>query len=167
MRHFLRYSKMVMALLFSAAASTTVVHGQESRSSDLYRILKNRDSLIFNVGFNQCNLSPYDSLISEDLEFYHDKAGATYGKTAFIASVQKNICNGSVQAKRELTDSSLKIFPLYNQGILYAAIQEGVHLFYIKEPDGWKLTGTAAFTHLWLSDNGHWKLKRVLSYDHH
>ncbi|MCH5716729.1 hypothetical protein [Niabella hibiscisoli] len=56
---------------------------------------------------------------------------------------------------------------MYNNGVLYGAIQEGVHLFYIKESNTWKPTGTAAFTHFWLIDNGHWKLKRVLSYDHH
>jgi hypothetical protein len=165
---FLNYNKMIrVLLLLSIVMLANLAKGQESRTSEFYKTLKNRDSLIFEVGFNQCDLSPYDTLVSGDMEFYHDKGGPTYGKAAFIASVQKNICNGNVKPKRELVDSSLKVFPMYNNGVLYGAIQEGVHLFYIKESNGWKHTGTAAFTHFWLVDDGHWKLKRVLSYDHH
>ena len=165
---FLKYNKVIRALLLlSVVMLATLAKGQESRTSELYRTLKARDSLVFEVGFNRCNLSPYDALISEDLEFYHDKAGPSYGKAAFIASVQKNICSGEVKPKRELVDSSLKVFPLYSKNVLYGAIQEGVHLFYIKESNSWKHTATAAFTHVWILDEGRWRLKRVLSYDHH
>lgn len=164
----LKRNKIIRALfLLGAVWGVGIANGQESRSSELYKLLKNRDSLVFEVGFNQCNLTPYDTLIGEDLEFYHDKGGPSYGKAAFIASVQNNICNGNFKPKRELVDSSLKVFPMYNNGTLYGAIQEGIHLFYVKESDAWKHTVTAAFTHLWLIDDGHWKLKRVLSYDHH
>lgn len=165
---FLNYNKVIRALLvLSIVMLVDLAKGQESRTSELYKTLKNRDSLVFDVGFNQCNLAPYDTLISEDLEFYHDKGGITNGKIAFIKTVQSNICNGKDKPKRELVDSALNVFALYNNGILYGAIQEGVHLFYIKEMNGWRHTATAAFTHLWLIENGCWKLKRVLSYDHH
>lgn len=165
---FLQYNTVIRALLLSGIVMLAgLAKGQESRKSELYRALKTRDSLIFEIGFNRCNLAPYDTLISEDLEFYHDKGGPSYGKAAFIASVQKNICNGSYKPKRELVDSSLKVFPMYNNGVLYGAVQKGTHLFYINEANGWKHTGTAAFIHLWLIHNGRWKLKRVLSYDHH
>ncbi len=165
---FLKYNKMIKAvLLLGIVLVANLAKGQESRTSELYRVLKNRDSLIFELGFNQCNLAPYDTLISEDLEFYHDKGGPSYGKAAFIATVQKNICSGNFKPKRELVDSSLKVYPMYNNGVLYGAIQEGIHLFYVKDSNLWKHTGTATFAHLWLVDKGHWKLKRVLSYDHH
>ncbi len=128
---FLNYNKVIRALLLlSIVMLANLAKGQESRTSELYKTLKNRDSLIFEVGFNQCNLSAYDTLVSEDLEFYHDKAGPSYGKAAFIATVQKNICNGNFKPKRELVDSSLKVFPMYNNNSLYGAIQEGVHLLY-------------------------------------
>ena len=165
---FLKYHKMIKALLLLGIVMLTgLAKGQESSKLELYTTLKARDSLVFEIGFNQCNLAPYDTLISEDLEFYHDKSGPSYGKAAFIATVKKNICNGNYNPRRELVHSSLKVFPMYNNGILYGAIQEGSHLFYIKEANNWKYTGAAAFTHLWLIDNGRWKLKRVLSYDHH
>ena len=68
---------------------------------------------------------------------------------------------------RKLVDGSLDVFPLYNEGILYGAIQNGVHEFYIKEPDKelYK-TNIAPFTSLWIIEENQWKLKRVLSYDH-
>lgn len=165
---FLKYNTVIRALLLLGIVMLGgLAKGQESRKSELYRTLKTRDSLVFEIGFNQCNLAPYDSLISEDLEFYHDKGGPSYGKASFIATTKKNICNGNFKPKRELVDSSLKVFPMYNNGVLYGAIQEGVHLFYIKEVNGWRHTATAAFTHLWIIEQGRWQLKRVLSYDHH
>ncbi|MCH5716728.1 nuclear transport factor 2 family protein [Niabella hibiscisoli] len=88
---FSKCNKLVQSLLLLGMflGVVSVAHGQESRSSDLYKALKHRDSLIFEIGFNQCNLAPYDTLISDDLEFYHDKGGPSYGKAAFIATVQK------------------------------------------------------------------------------
>ncbi|HTG56429.1 MAG TPA: hypothetical protein VL943_09190, partial [Niabella sp.] len=71
---FLNYNKVIRALLLlSIVMLANLAKGQESRTSELYKTLKSRDSLIFEVGFNQCNLSPYDTWVSEDLEFYHDK----------------------------------------------------------------------------------------------
>ena len=64
-------------------------------------------------------------------------------------------------------DNTLEVFPLYNQGVLYGAIQNGVHEFYIKEANKEsRLTSTAKFSHVWLKENDAWLLKRVLSYDH-
>ncbi|MCH5682902.1 nuclear transport factor 2 family protein [Niabella sp. W65] len=127
----MKYNKVIRALLLlSVVMLATLAKGQESRTSELYRTLKARDSLVFEVGFNRCNLSPYDTLISEDLEFYHDKAGPSYGKAAFIASVQKNICSGEVKPKRELVDSSLKVFPCTAK-MYYTALYRKACIFFI------------------------------------
>jgi len=144
-----------------------IANGQESRSSDLYKALRHRDSLIFEVGFNQCNMAPYDTLISDDIEFYHDRGGIEHGKVVFIASVKNNICGQQFRMIRKLADSSLQVFPLYNNGILYGAIQQGEHEFYTDETATPKHVGAAKFIHLWLIERQRWQLKRVLSYDHH
>lgn len=89
------------------------VKGQIPRSSPLYREIKNLDSLIFEVGFNQCTLTPYDSLIGEDIEFYHDKGGITTGKAAFIASMKNGICNTPFKIKRYLTIAASR-YSLYS-----------------------------------------------------
>lgn len=139
---------------------------QEARSSALYQLLQQRDHLVFDVGFNACHLLPYDSIISDDVEFYHDKGGIEMGKATFIASVKNNICGGGYKMKRSLVDSTLQVFPLFHKKILYGAIQQGQHDFYVLENQVWRKSGSALFIHLWLLEDGIWKLKRVLSYDH-
>ncbi|WP_346237677.1 nuclear transport factor 2 family protein [Niabella insulamsoli] len=143
------------------------LQAQEDRSTALFATLKTRDSLIFNVGFNQCNMGPYDTLISDDIEFYHDRGGVEYGKTVFIESVRTNICGQKNKLFRELVDSSLQVFPMYKEGILYGAIQQGDHRFYVMEGQARKYAGEAKFVHLWIIEQNHWHLKRVLSYYHH
>lgn len=70
---------------------------------------------------------------------------------------------------RILRDSTVEIFPLYseNRSQLYGIIQTGEHEFYQKkEGEKAKRTSVAKFNHLWILEDGDWKLKRVLSYDH-
>ena len=82
--------------------------------------------------------------------------------------IKNGLCKMDYKATRELVAESLKVYPMKNQGKLYGAIQTGEHRFYAKYPDKEKvLTSTALFSHLWLLEDGEWKLSRVLSYDHH
>ena len=63
----------------------------------------------------------------------------------------------------------MEVFPLCtdNKQKLYGAIQNGIHDFYQQEKgEKARKTNTAKFTHLWIIEDGDWKLKRVLSYDH-
>lgn len=70
-------------------------------------------------------------------------------------------------AKRVLEATSLEVFSLHKNNVLYGAIQKGVHHFYAIEKDSTEyLTSTAKFTHVWLLENEQWKLSRSLSYDH-
>lgn len=140
---------------------------QVARSSELYKTIFSKDSLLFDVGFNTCDISQFEKLVSENFEFYHDKGGITSGKPAFIQSIRNNICNGSYKATRRLVPGSMEVFPLYNNGQLYGAIQNARHRFSEstdKIPE--HPTSTARFTHLWLLENGEWKLIRSLSFDH-
>ena len=73
----------------------------------------------------------------------------------------------SYKPRRELVEGSLKVYLLKNNGVLYGAVQMGIHKFYAIEKDKPEyLTSTAKFTHLWKLENGEWKLSRVISYDH-
>ncbi len=150
--------KKNQTLLALFTFSIRVVNAQLTKESDLFQVLKTKDSLLFTVGFNTCDINQIDKLTAKDFEFYHDKGGVTNTKALFIKAIKENLCgSGKNKELRKLQENSLKVFPLYNQNKLYGALQKGVHSFG---------TTTARFTHLWLIKNGEWKLSRVMSYDH-
>ncbi|MBB6370835.1 nuclear transport factor 2 family protein [Chryseobacterium shigense] len=144
-----------------------IAYSQVKTTDELYKTAKKLDSLIFDIGFNKCDLSHYDTVISDDLEFYHDKGGITEGKTAFIASIKNNICGSPNKVRRDLVPNSMKVYPLYSNNALYAFVQEGEHEFFEFSNAKWVKGSRAKFTILWLLENKQWKMKRVLSYDHH
>lgn len=132
----------------------------------IFNELKQRDSLLFSLGYNLCDTTQFRNLISDDFEFYHDKDGFLNSKEAFIQSIP-NLCKMNYRATRVLVKGSLEVFPLYNNGLLYGAVQNGIHEFYGEEVGKPKyLTSTAKFTHVWILESGNWKLKRILSFDH-
>lgn len=143
------------------------LYSQVDKSSDLFKILKTKDSLLFNVGFNTCDISQFENLVSENFEFYHDKSGITSSKADFIKSIKDGLCKLSYKPRRALDEKSLVVYPLEKDGVLYGAIQMGTHRFYAVEKDKPEyLTSVANFTHIWLLQNGSWKLSRGLSYNH-
>ena len=140
---------------------------QVGQTDVLFQALKTTDSLLFNIGFNTCDLTQFDTLISDDFEFYHDEAGFTASKTDFIQDIRKNICEAGQKPVRRLIDGSLEVHAMRTGGVLYGAIQSGRHEFYVLESDGTeRYTSTARFTHVWLLQDDVWKLSRAYSYDH-
>ncbi|MCD6064045.1 MAG: beta-lactamase [Flavipsychrobacter sp.] len=148
-------------------ACTPLLYAQAPASDTLYRILQKQDSLLFSEGFNKCDIGQFEKLVSENFEFYHDEAGIMSSKAAFIASIKDGICKLPYKPQRQLNEGSLEVFPLTKNGKLYGAIQNGTHSFYAIEKDKpERLTSTALFTHVWLLENGSWRLGRSLSYNH-
>lgn len=140
---------------------------QVEEPSGLFKTLWEKDSLLFTVGFNTCDLSQFEALVGDDFEFYHDQAGVTSTKRAFIEGIETGLCKLDYKARRELVPNSMEVHPLAKGGVLYGAVQTGEHRFYALEKDKPEyLTSTARFTHLWLIENGAWKLSRGLSYNH-
>ncbi|MGI9532990.1 hypothetical protein [Lutimonas sp.] len=134
------------------------LHAQISNDEELFKILKTKDSLFFEVGFNECNLNVFKELLPEKFEFYHDKDGITKSREEFINTLKTNVCNaGENNIKRVLEKGSIEVFPLYNNTELYGAIQTGRHSFG---------STIARFTNLWLLDDGKWMPARIMSYDH-
>lgn len=158
----MRKIQIILVLIVSQ-----IMFSQVKNTDELCKTAKKLDSLIFDLGFNTCDLSHYDSIVSDDLEFYHDKGGITSGKAAFIASIRNNICGGPNKVRRELVPGSMKVYPLYNNNVLYAFIQEGEHDFAELYKGKWNKGSRAKFTILWILEDKNWKMKRVLSYDHH
>ncbi|MFN1215357.1 nuclear transport factor 2 family protein [Chryseobacterium kwangjuense] len=154
-------------LLLILGFFSQTIYSQVKTTDELYKTAQKLDSLIFDVGFNKCDLSHYKSIVSDDLEFYHDKGGITSGEKAFTASIKNNICGGPNKVRRDLVPNSMKVYPLYKNNILYAFVQEGEHEFYKFSNGKWVKGSRARFTILWILDDKQWKMKRVLSFDHH
>lgn len=154
----------VMAILI---LSVNLGMAQVQKDAELFLMLKKQDSVFFERGFNQCDLQYLEGVIHDDLIFYHDQSGIQ-NKSVFFENVKNNLCaNPNKKPIRKVVENSLEVYPLYNEGELYGAIQKGVHHFYIREPDKEDVpTGSAKFTHVYLLVNRNWLLKEVLSYDH-
>ena len=149
---------------FFIILTTFSAFSQVDRNSDLYKTILSKDSLLFEVGFNQCDIKQFEILLSDNLKFYHDKDGIS-DKKKFIADLKKGICNNveNRQVNRFLVDRSTEIFPLYKNGILYGAVQNGAHKFSEqRESQG----GIAKFTNVWQLENDEWKLTSSYSFDH-
>ena len=137
---------------------------QVDQNSDLYKTILEKDSLLFDIGFNHCDIKQFENLLSENLKFYHDKDG-TSDKTKFLTDLKNGICNSQTnrQVQRFLVKESTEIFPLYRNGVLYGAVQNGQHKFSEKrESQG----GIAKFTNVWQLESGEWKLTTSFSFDH-
>ncbi|MEN9570487.1 MAG: hypothetical protein RL172_1718 [Bacteroidota bacterium] len=164
------YKKMLR--LFFVALWACILHttatAQLSNSTALYQSIMQQDSLLFNVGFNSCDIKQFENLLTADFEFYHDKAGIQ-NRQAFLDGLKNGLCKtpDTYQSRRQLVDSFTAIFPLYKNGELYGVVQNGVHQFYERmqgKPE--QYASTARFTHLWLMVNNRWQLARSISYDH-
>lgn len=143
-------------------------YSQEEKSSKLYKTIMSKDSLLFNIGFNTCDVKQFENLLSDNFEFYHDK-DSIQDKALFLKKIRQGLCSSTktYQARRDLVEGSTEIYPLSKNGVLYGALQIGIHQFFEPVPGGKdKFGSTARFTHLWILENGAWKLRRSLSYDH-
>ena len=114
--------------------------------------------------YNACDMKTMDGLITEDVEFYHDKGGLTAGREALIESLRKGPCGDpKMHLRREADGKSIAFHPMKGgYGVL-----SGRHLFYVTNAGSPEhLDGQAEFTTLWKYDGGQWRMHRVLSYDH-
>ena len=157
-----------IVLLFAAAAlsaqnsARTKVPALEDikNQEELDKAITTLDSELFDA-YNHCDLKTFDSLLADDVEFYHDQGGVTLGRQKLTESIKNNICTGDTQ--RVLVPGTLKIY--YMKG--YGAIEMGVHRFLHPKTEATNGTGEASFVSLWEYKDGSWKLTRALSYDHH
>lgn len=158
-----QYSVFLLILFFSVG----IVQAQIDKNSALFLELKKQDSIFFDRGFNRCDMAYLEKSVDDNLKFYHDNGGFQDRKL-FLERTKQNICgNPNQKPIRKVIESSLEVFPLYNNGELYGAIQSGEHQFYIREKGKEDaLGGQAKFTTVWTKKDGNWFMSDVLSYDH-
>lgn len=158
---------MKYIFLFYLILTSFFVSAQVDTNSDLHKTILSKDSLLFQVGFNTCDISQFERLLSEKFEFFHDIGGVS-DKTKFLTDLKNGLCKSpeTYQSRRELIPGSTQVFPLYENGKLYGAIQYGEHRFYEFMNGKERFASTAKFTHVWILEDGVWKLNKSLSYDH-
>ncbi|RDV07753.1 nuclear transport factor 2 family protein [Sphingorhabdus pulchriflava] len=136
--------------------------------AELAASVQSADSELFALFFTGCDPEKLRTMVTDTLEFYHDKGGlvATSG-AQFVAEYATN-CEAKKapdawRSRRELVTASLHVDPVPGFG----AMEAGEHLFYERKGDGpEKLVGRAGFAMVWQWAEGRWKLHRVLSYGH-
>lgn len=114
--------------------------------------------------YNACDMHTMGDLLTDDVEFYHDKTGLTTSKEAVLNSLRKGPCaDTAMHLRREADDTSIRFHPLAGG----FALLSGTHRFYVRR-DGTpeRLDGQAEFTNVWQSIGGHWRMRRILSYAH-
>jgi len=122
------------------------------------------DSIFFQA-LNNCDLKTYESFLTDDFEFYHDRGGLTKSREAEMKSMT-SFCGEQRQRqklRRELIRESVEVSPIKDFG----AVQTGRHRFFLVIDDKTeKLIEEAKFTNVWQRQSSGWKLSRVISYDH-
>ena len=158
-----RFSALVLAGLMAGAlvrVEAQAVPALDAIKSDaeLTRAISALDTQLFDA-YNNCDIDKLGSLVTDDLEFYHDKTGLAVGKQPFLVAIKNNICG---KVRRELVKGSLEVYPLKG----YGAVEIGVHRFYHPGTQDHDVVGEAKFVQLWQYKDGAWKVSRVISYDH-
>lgn len=134
----------------------------------LVPIIAERDAALFSVMFDRCDPEALADLVTDDLEFYHDRGGLTATRTRFIDDYRQSCTARAApdawRSRRELVPDTMRVYAIPGVG----AVEEGSHLFYERQGDGPEtLVGRARFSVLWrLEPDGRWRLARAFSIDH-
>ena len=151
--------------MLALAAPVTQADAQEvlpldkiASQAELEHTITALDKELFDA-YNNCDLQRFGFFIADNIEFYHDKAGNTFGRPALVEAIKNNICG---KVTRELVPGTLQVYPMKG----YGALELGVHRFHHPGQEN-DVLGEASFIHLWQFKDGAWKVTRVISYDHH
>jgi Domain of unknown function (DUF4440) len=147
-------------LLALTTLAAPLAHAQSDQglppTDPLYKTIASLDTALFDA-YNTCNLEKMGSMVSDDLEFYHDQTGLSTGRQSLLDAIKNNICG---KVHRELV-GTLEVYPIKG----YGAVEIGVHRF--THPGDATNVGEAKFVQLWRLKDGTWQLTRVFSFDHH
>src|SRR5215218_7695713 len=122
-----------LAFVLAAAAAPAVVPPQPA----LTEAVRARDSELFGLFFAGCDPARFRTMITDDVEMYHDKDGFVFrGADQFVADYAKSCearkAPGAWRSRRELVVASLTVDPVPGFG----AMEAGEHLFYERKGDG-------------------------------
>lgn len=159
---------MPFTALFAALAMVQTPAPTIPDQPALTEAIAARDATLFQVMFDDCDPAALADLVTEDMEFYHDKGGAMIGRQTLVGdygrSCEARKAPDAWRSRRALVAESLRVYPIPGFG----AVEEGTHLFYERQGDGpERLAGRARFSVLWKLDaDGQWRMARAFSIDH-
>lgn len=158
--------KIINQLLFILLFATISLSAQVDRKSDLYKTIISKDSLLFNVGFNTCDIKQFENLLSENLKFYHDKDGIS-DKTKFLFDLKNGHCKNpeTRQVKRFLINESTEIFHFTKTELFMVQFKMENICFLKSEKAKPELLNLLTFGN-WKTANGNWQHHLVLTIKH-
>jgi hypothetical protein len=149
----------VLGIIYSCSPTisktSNAVPAYTPESKPLHDTIARLDSILFDA-YNNCKLDVFESLISEDIEFYHDRGGLSKSKKDLVQSIKNNICG---RITRELLPGSIEVYPIPG----YGAVQMGAHRFFNNQEKERGTSHFSKFVHTWHRENGQWKVARVIS----
>jgi hypothetical protein len=158
----------LLPLLLAASPAMAAEPAAMPEGAALTEAIRAADSALFDLFFTGCDPAKLRAMVTDSLEFYHDKGGVTASSgEEFVAGYTKG-CEAKKapdawRSRRALVPESLHVDPVPGFG----AMEVGEHLFYERQGDGpEKLVGRAGFAMVWKLEGGAWKLHRVLSFGH-
>ena len=148
----MRENAIRLSILVLALGAARPAAPAETSPTDVAAAVRQRDGAFWKA-YNACDVPAMSEFFTEDVEFYHDRGGATLGHPAFVAALQQGLCgNPDSQLRREAVDGTVHVFPMKKNDVVYGAILSGEHVFYVKQKGKAEfLDGRAKFTHLWTS----------------
>jgi hypothetical protein len=146
---------IIFILLFILSSYFSPAQINKVSEENLTREIVSMDSLLFDIGFNNCDFELWNTIFGEEFEFYDDRSGLNTDRSKEVMSFKER-CAKKMKITRKLI--STEVHPLNG----YGAVQLGVHAFYV---DG-VLVQTAKFIHLWQKIKDKWIVSRIVSYDH-
>ncbi|WP_421978579.1 DUF4440 domain-containing protein [Roseivirga seohaensis] len=157
------YTLLLSVIIFLFSSSELRAQSIPNNQDELKQVILHFDSLFWE-SYNTCDVKNMGKLLTDDIEFYHDKNGLTTSKRGLLESISSGLCaNENSKLRRAAVEGSVKVYPMNN----YGAIILGEHIFYVNETGKDEYAeGKALFTHLWKFENGKWKMARIISYDH-
>ena len=123
-------------------------------NKELYETIVKLDENFFGA-YNTCDFKIQELMISENIEFFHDKGGLSTSKKEIIEAIKNNICG---KVNRELVKGSIEVYPIKD----YGAVQIGYHKFYNnQEPDA--ISKKNKFITIWKNEDKNWVMTKIIS----
>ncbi len=108
---FARPMALLLLLAFTAASASAQAPPNKAEQDQLFHTIESLDAQLF-TAYNTCDMPKFDSLIAEDVEFYHDQGGITLGRKDLSDAISKNVCH---KVHRELVKGTLEVYPMKRQ----------------------------------------------------